>query len=295
MGKLFTGTLKRGILVEYKRYIKDFLYWLIGCAVYAFSVVSLLEPNKISPGGFAGVATVLSVVLTLPSGTILLLLNVPLMLFAFKKLGGGFILKTVAVTFILSFLLNIGEIMFPKFELNPVLAAVFGGIISGFGLSLILLRGATTGGVDIIAIFVNSKRPHFSVGRIIMIFDAFVIALAALVYSNIESALFSLVTIYAATQVMDNILYGADKGKIVLIVTKNSEEIINQIAGKLNRGVTKISSRGGFTNEENEMLFCAVRKYEVANLVEIIKSADNNAFTVITDAGEIIGQGFKNI
>ncbi len=295
MGKLFTRTLKRGYLVEYKRYIKDFLYWLIGCAIYSFSVVSLLEPNRISPGGFTGISTVLSVVTPIPSGTILLILNVPLMLFAFKKLGGGFILKTVAVTFILSSLLNIGEIMFPKFSLNPVLASVFGGILSGLGLSLILLRGATTGGVDIIAHFINSQKPHISVGRVIMVFDALVIALSALVYANFESALFSLVTIYASTQVLDSMLYGADKGKIVLIVTRKSEKIVEKVANELGRGITRISSKGGFTGEENELLFCAVRKYEVANLITLVKGVDNSAFTVITDAGEIIGQGFKNI
>ncbi len=281
--------------MEYKRCIKDFLYWLIGCAVYSFSVVSFLEPNKISPGGFTGVATILSAVTPIPSGTILLILNVPLMLFALKKLGGGFILKTVAVTFILSSTLNIAEIMFPKFSLNPVLAAVFGGIISGFGISLILISGATTGGVDIIAHFINSKRPHISVGRVIMVFDALVIMLSAFIYANIESALFSLIAIYAATQVIDSMLYGADKGKIVLIVTKKSGTIVERVSTELGRGITRVSSKGGFTGEDNELLLCAVRKYEVANLITLIKEADTKAFTVITDAGEIIGQGFKNI
>lgn len=281
--------------MEYKGYIKDFLYWLIGCVIYAFSIVSLLEPNKISPGGFTGVATIISAVLPVSSGTILLILNVPLLIFAFKKLGGGFILKTVAVTFILSTFLNIGEIMFPKFSLNPVLAAVFGGIISGFALSLIILRGATTGGVDIIAHLINSKKPHISVGKVILIFDALVIALSALVYANLESALFSLAAIYAATQVMDAMLYGADKGKIVLIVTNKGEKIVKKVAAELLRGITVISSKGGYTGEEKQLLFCAVRKYEVAALMDIVKMVDNKAFTTITDAGEIIGQGFKNI
>ncbi len=195
-----------------KRYVTDVLYWVTGCAIYSFAVAALISPNKISPGGFTGVATALSHLSGVPSGTVLLALNIPLLIFAFKKMGGGFILKTVAVTFLLSFSLNIAENIVPEFVVNPVLASVFGGIMSGFGLSLILLRGATTGGVDIVAMLINSKKPHFSLGRIIMLFDFGVIALAALTYGNIESALYSIITIYVASQIIDSVLYGGDRG-----------------------------------------------------------------------------------
>ncbi len=276
-----------------KRYIKDILYWTLGCGIYSFAVAALITPNEISPGGFTGIATALSFLLGLPSGTILLALNIPLLIIAFKKLGGGFILKTVAVTFILSLSLNLSEKIVPQFLVNPVLAAVFGGIISGFGLSLILLRGATTGGVDIIAMLVNSKKRHFSLGRIIMLFDFGVIALSALAYGNIESALYSVITIYAASQIMDMVLYGGDRGKILFIVSKKGEKIAELVGKELERGVTIMSAKGGFTRNDSNLLFCAVRKHEVALLLEIVRNADQNAFTVVSDAGEIIGQGFK--
>ncbi len=276
-----------------KRYIKDILYWVVGCGIYSFAVASLLTPNEISPGGFTGVATAVSFLSGLPSGTVLLALNIPLLIIAFKKLGGGFILKTVAVTFLLSFFLNIAEGVSPKFQLNPILAAVFGGIISGFGLSLILLRGATTGGVDIIAMLINSKKRHFSLGRIIMLFDFGVIALAALSYGNIESALYSVITIYAATQIMDGVLYGGDRGKILFIVSREGKKIAEAVGSSLKRGITVMSAKGGFTGNENNLLFCAVRKHEVSAILEIIRNLDENAFTVVSDAGEIIGQGFK--
>ncbi len=276
-----------------KGYIKDILYWVVGCGIYSFAVASLLTPNEISPGGFTGIATAVSFLSGLPSGTVLLALNIPLLIIAFKKLGGGFILKTVAVTFLLSFFLNIAEGVSPKFQVNPILAAVFGGIISGFGLSLILLRGATTGGVDIIAMLINSKKRHFSLGRIIMLFDFGVIALAALSYGNIESALYSVITIYAATQIMDGVLYGGDRGKILFIVSREGKKIAEAVGSSLKRGITVMSAKGGFTGNENNLLLCAVRKHEVAAILEIIRNLDENAFTVVSDAGEIIGQGFK--
>lgn len=275
------------------RYIKDILYWVVGCGIYSFAVASLLTPNEISPGGFTGVATAVSFLSGLPSGTILLALNIPLLIIAFKNLGGGFILKTVAVTFLLSFSLNLAENISPKFQVNPILAAVFGGIISGFGLSLILLRGATTGGVDVIAMLINSKKRHFSLGRIIMLFDFGVIVLSALCYGNIESALYSVITIYAASQIMDGVLYGGDRGKILFIVSQKGDRIAQLVGSVLGRGVTVMSAKGGFTGNENNLLLCAVRKHEVATLLEIVNNTDENAFTVVSDAGEIIGQGFK--
>lgn len=276
-----------------KRYVKDILYWVVGCSIYSFAVAALITPNKISPGGFTGVATALGFLSGLPSGSVLLALNIPLLIFAFKKLGGGFILKTVAVTFLLSFTLNVAENIVPEFVVNPVLASVFGGIISGFGLSLILLQGATTGGVDIVAMLINSKKPHFSLGRIIMLFDFAVIALAAVTYGNIESALYSVITIYAASQIIDAVLYGGDRGKIIFVVTSKGARIAELIGSVMKRGVTLINATGGYTNEGKTLLYCAVRKYEVASLLNLIKETDESAFVTISDAGEIIGQGFK--
>ena len=277
-----------------KRYIKDILYWVIGCGIYSFAVAALISPNKISPGGFTGVATALGYLTGVPSGSVLLALNIPLLIFAFRKMGGGFIFKTVAVTFLLSFTLNVAENIVPQFALNPVLASVFGGIISGFGLSLILFRGATTGGVDVVAMLINSQKPHFSLGRIIMLFDFGVIALAALTYGNIESALYSVITIYAASQIIDAVLYGGDRGKIVLIVTKKGQKIADLVGSVLKRGVTVITATGGYTNEDKTLLYCAVRKHEVASLLGLVREIDENAFVTVSDAGEIIGQGFKN-
>lgn len=276
-----------------KRMIFDLLWYTLGSFIYSSAVTMFISPNKFSPGGFTGIATVLNHLLNLPSGFFLLLLNVPVLVLGFIKFGGYFIAKTTVATVILSFSLTVTDLVLPAFEIDRILAAVFGGILMGLGLSIIMLRGATTGGVDIIAKLINKKSRHLTMGRIILIFDAFVILLATVVYRNIESALYSVVSIYATSVIMDMMLYGGDKGKIIYIVSDFSKEICNDINNLLGRGVTILSAKGGYTGKEKTMLFCTVRRHQVSAVYEISDKYDKNAFIVISDAGEIIGEGFK--
>lgn len=276
-----------------KRMIFDLLWYTMGSFIYSSAVTMFISPNKFSPGGFTGIATVLNHLLNLPSGFFLLLLNVPVLVLGFIKFGGYFIAKTTVATVILSFSLTVTDLVLPAFEIDRILAAVFGGILMGLGLSIIMLRGATTGGVDIIAKLINKKSRHLTMGRIILIFDAFVILLATVVYRNIESALYSVVSIYATSIIMDIMLYGGDKGKIIYIVSDFSKEICNDINNLLGRGVTILSAKGGYTGKEKTMLFCTVRRHQVSAVYEISDKYDKNAFIVISDAGEIIGEGFK--
>ena len=276
-----------------KRMVFDLLWYTMGSFIYSSAVTMFISPNKFSPGGFTGIATVLNHLLNLPSGFFLLLLNVPVLVLGFIKFGGYFIAKTTVATVILSFSLTVTDLVLPAFEIDRILAAVFGGILMGLGLSIIMLRGATTGGVDIIAKLINKKSRHLTMGRIILIFDAFVILLATVVYRNIESALYSVVSIYATSVIMDMMLYGGDKGKIIYIVSDFSKEICNDINNLLGRGVTMLSANGGYTGKEKTMLFCTVRRHQVSAVYEISDKYDKNAFIVISDAGEIIGEGFK--
>ena len=273
--------------------IADFLFWAVGCFIYASAVTVLLDPNKISPGGFTGISTVVNSVFGIPAGTVLLFLNIPLFIIQYKAFGGGFIVKTATATVLLSFFLDLTEKLLPKYTLDGILASVFGGILSGLGLSLVMLRGATTGGADVIAKLINKKYRHFPVGRAIMFFDFAVILLTAFVYKNVESAMYSVITIYASSKVIDTMLYGGNRGKIVYIITSLEHEVSASIFAALRRGVTKISVTGGFTGEKRHMLMCAVRIHEVATVLRAVNSSDPNSFTVIAEAGEIIGEGFK--
>ncbi len=278
-----------------KNIIFDVLFWIIGCSIYSAAIVMLIEPNQISPGGFTGISTVAAVVTGIPTGTILLLLNIPLLIMQYKKFGGSFVIRTAAATFILSCCLNIASVVLSPYKLDGVLAAVFGGLLAGLGLSLVLLRGATTGGADVIAMLINHRYRHLSVGKIIMVFDLGVILLTAFVYRNIESALYSIIAIYAASRIIDGILYGADRGKIIFSVTDKWEEISERVIKDLGRGVTVIDVMGGYTKGKKQLMVCALRINEAALFRRIVYEVDKKAFVIISDAGEIIGEGFKKI
>ena len=287
--------MKKTILkLDAKEIVFDIIYYFLGCALYSAAVTSLITPNEISPGGFTGIAAVVNYLTGLSTGLVLLVLNVPVIVIGIMKLGGIFIVKTAVATGILSLSLELSERLVPQFTVNKILAGIFGGILMGAGLSLILRRGATTGGVDIIGTLVNRRFRYITVGRVILVFDIAVITIVSVIYKNIESGLYSVVAIYASSRIIDAVLYGSDKGKIVYAVTDKPDEICTLVSKKIERGVTRLSATGGYTGNTHTMLMCTVRINEVAALCEIIRQNDSHAFVVISDAGEIIGEGFKN-
>ena len=278
-----------------KKVVVDLIFWTVGSFVYAAAVTMFISGNEISPGGITGIATVLGRLTSIPSGILLFLFNIPILILGLIKFGGVFIIKTAVASSILSLALTITDITLPSFAVDKILAAVFGGVLMGTGISLIMLRGATTGGIDIIAKLINRKFRHLTFGRLILFMDAVVIAITAIVYRNIESALYSVVAMYGTSYIMDMILYGGDKGKLIYIVTNYAEEICSDINSVLKRGVTILTAKGGYTGNERALLLCTLRRHEVSALYAIINKYDKKAFIVVGDAGEIIGEGFKEL
>lgn len=276
-----------------KEIVTDLIYYIIGCAVYSAAVTSLITPNEISPGGFTGIAAALNYLSGFSTGLLLLIINVPVIVLGIVRLGGIFIVKTAVATGVLSLCLELSERFVPQFTVDRILASIFGGIFMGAGLSLVLRRGATTGGVDVIGTLVNRRFRYITVGRIILISDVIVITFASIVYKDVESGLYSVVAMYASSVVTDAILYGSDKGKIVYAVTDKPDVICENVASRIERGVTRLPATGGYTGADHTMLMCTVRINEVAAVCDIIRDADKGAFIVVTDAGEILGEGFK--
>ena len=279
--------------IKKKEIIADLIYYIIGCFIYSAAVTALITANEISPGGFTGIATAVNYLSGISTGLLLLLINLPVIVLGLIKLGGVFIVKSFVATGVLSLCLEIAERFMPRFTVDKILAGIFGGIFMGAGLSLVLRRGATTGGVDIIGTLVHKKFRYITVGRVILISDIAVIVFASLVYGNIQSGLYSVVAMYASSTVIDALLYGTDKGKIVYAVTDKADEICQAVSKKIERGVTRLNATGGYTGNLHTMLMCTVRINEVSALCDVIKALDPRAFIVISDAGEILGEGFK--
>lgn len=276
-----------------KRSVIDYLFFLAGSALFAFGFAYFIEPNNISPGGLTGIAAIINYVLGLPTGAVLFCLNIPLLILGFKKMGSNFTIKTLFVTAVTSVLIDFFATILPEFKGERLLASIFGGALTGFGLSLVMLRGATTGGIDIIAVILKQKFPYLGIGRLVLILDSVVISLAAICYSEIESALFAVVTIFISGNLLDEMLYGSDKGRLVFIVTSKGGEVANAIFKNINRGVTILPSYGAYENKNNQTLICALKVNEVDNAIKTVSATDSEAFTVVTVTGGTFGKGFK--
>jgi len=270
----------------------DLLLWLVGTVMYALGVNVFATPNNIAQGGFTGLGIILNYIWNLPVGATIFVLNVPLFIISAKKFGKAFIIKTVLVTGLISVVIDISKSFLPIYTGDRFLASLFCGVLIGGGLALIFLRGATSGGTDILAKLLRLRWPHLSIGRVILGVDLIVIALSGIVFQSLESSLYALIAIYTSTRVIDIIIYGSGNGKVLLTVTKKSDEITRAVTQKLQRGVTVLQVKGGYTNEQKNMVICAVRSSEVSKLNSIIREADENAFTIISEAGEILGEGF---
>lgn len=266
--------------------------------IYGTSVNFFTAPNHIAPGGITGVATLINYLTGLPIGTLSFLINVPLMIVAFKQLGRNFSLRTLKSMTILSFEVDLVSIIFAKVGINgysgdAILAGLMGGVLTGLALGLVFLRGSTTGGMDIVSRLLKRKLPHISIGHLLFAADFCVLAVSVLVYGNIESGLYGLVCIFTSSKMIDTVVYGGDKGKTVMIVSQKPQEVARAINQEVRRGVTLLKGQGAYSEQERQVILCALRDNQYPMLRKLVYSIDPHAFIMVNEATEILGAGFR--
>lgn len=271
---------------------RQYLLIVLGCAIAACAYPLMLEPHRIAPGGFTGIATVLHSVFKLPIGLTSLALNIPLLLIGWKHIGARFILKTVLATLVFSLMIDL--IKLPALSEDPLLSAVFGGALLGFGLGLILKGNATTGGTDLLARIVHHRFRAISVGTFLLLFDLMVVVLAWAVLGA-SSALYAIICVYVTTKVLDQVLIGIGVDKACYVISKQHHIIAERIMQELDRGVTTLSGRGAFSGKDIQILLCVVGRLEAVKVKDIVKDLDPDAFMFITDTHETLGEGFKQL
>lgn len=276
-----------------KRFLLDSGFYLLGSVLYALSVNIFSAPNQIAPGGVTGVSTLLNYLFALPIGTMILVINLPLLLAAWKGLGKAFTIRTAIVTVVSSTVIDATAPFLPRFEGDKILVALFGGVLAGAGLGLIYMRGATTGGSEIVARLLERKLRHIPIGRLILLVDGVVVAASALVYRNVESALYAMVLIFVSSSMMDALVYGGDSGKMLLIMTRREQEVADEVMLRMKRGVTMLNATGAYTGDERKVLLCAVRRSEMYQLRTLVHDMDPNAFMIVVSTDEVLGEGFK--
>ena len=276
---------------NWKEFLIDTLIFILASTAFSIGINCFLANNNILNGGITGIATILNYLFDLPIGTGIFIMNMPLLLIALRKLGLLFVFRTFWVIAISSVIIDLGAFL-PVYKNDLLLSSIFGGVLSGLSLGIIFLRNATTGGVDIIARLIKLRHPHITLGKSIFILDAVVIITGGIIYNNLESMLYAAVAIFVSAQVLDYIIYGISRGATIMIISEKNDEIRQLLINDLNRGVTVLKGQGGYSGNDNKVLLCACYDNQIQKIIKKIKSADENAFFIITQAKQIIGEGF---
>lgn len=277
----------------FQKMFLDGLFICAGTIIHAIGIDMLIQPNKLTPGGLTGLAVQLNYLIDLPTGVLVLLMNIPLFILGYIKLGGKFVISSAAATVVSSIALDLLKLVLPIYEGDRLLVALFGGAITGFGISLLYLRDSSLGGSDIVCTIINKRFSHLPVGKISLFLNAIVIISAMFVYGNIDSALYSAIAAFVSSQVVDAMLLGADSGKTLMTITHSPYPIADEIHRLTGRGATVLTVSGTYTHEEKYLLLCVAKRFEFTKIKRIVKRIDPNAFVIVGDASEIIGNGFK--
>ena len=296
-------------ILNKKTGIVDIAYFIVGAIIYALSMNVFILPHRIVPGGISGIASILQNTIGWDAGIMYFVLNVPLFIAAFACFGFKFVSKTfIAMTLVSVFTELIAKV-FPKLQYFPMdddpaiglIAAICAGVTSGLGLAIIFLRGATTGGSEIAAKLMRLRFPGVSFGRMIFLVDLVVITTGYIVFkstgvTNAEnSAIFSLIVVYLTSAVIDTVLDGNSVARVALIVSGNTDGIKRALMEEMQRGVTVLHGSGGYTNNDMNVIMCAIRRQQVQECRRIVKECDGKAFVIILHATEVLGQGFEDV
>lgn len=275
-----------------KQLLKTILFILAGSVLYALGISVFLAPNQLASGGVTGIAIILNHISSIPIGTITLLINIPLILLGLWKFGIKFLFSTTVTVVLSSLLINIFEPI-GALTNDLLLCCLAGGSLLSIGIGFIFKAGATTGGSDILVRLLRLKFKHIKTGKIFLLTDSVVILLSAIVFRDLEIALYAALCVVIQSFVLDIVLYGTDGARLIYIISDHHTQIAQTLLEKLSIGATYMDGSGAFTQQNKKVILCAMRKQLLPQAREIVLEADENAFMIITSANEVFGEGFK--
>ena len=270
----------------------DVIKTAIGCALFALGFDLFLMPGGMNAGGLSGLAMILVHVTGLGTvGLVSALMNIPLFVLGGMKIGKKFFLGSLLGMLFSSVFIDLFSIL-PTPQVEPLIGAVYGGLICGIGLGFVFAAGVSTGGSDIIVRLLKLKWRHVPIGVISMCFDACVAVLTGIVYREVSSALYTGIAIYITGKIIDMVVYSFDYSKVALIITKEYEQVAQVISDKLERGATYLYGEGTYSRKETKVVLTAVKKQQIAELKELVVNIDPDAFIIVQEAHQVLGDGF---
>ncbi len=273
--------------------VGDYVVMTLAAAVYGIAIGLFLDPNSLAPGGIAGTAVILNRLLPLETGTLVLIMNVPIFLFGLWQFGIRFMVSTIYSTVLASLCINFfGK--YPAVTQEPLLAALVGGSLAAVGLGMTFRSKSTTGGTDIIVKYLRKKMPYLKTGILMMSIDVVVVTASAFVFGDIEKALYAGISVGVTSFVLDLVLYGRDGAKLIYIISDHPEKISKRLLEELDVGVTFLEGAGAYSGKEKQVIFCVLKKPLSPRAEAIVKEEDAQAFMIVTNATEIYGEGYKS-
>lgn len=274
--------------------LKNYVILTAAAVIYAVAISLFLDPNNIAPGGVTGISILVNRFTKMPTGTVNMMINIPIVLLGLWKFGWRFICSTMYALALITVFIN-SLAAYGAVTDDLLIAAVIGGALIGVALALVFKAGATTGGIDIIVKVVRTKRRHIKTNILFLAFDSMVILASWMVFQDLTVAFYAGIAVITDSIVMDKILYGSDEAKMIFVICDKPEQVKQRLFGELDLTATIIPAKGAYTNAPKEMLMIVTRKQVYPKLEEVVKDEDASAFMIVSSASEIFGEGYKDI
>lgn len=277
-----------------KKWSIDILIDILGGIFIALGTYNFAAAAEFPMVGVNGIALIFYQLWGLPIGRTAMLLNIPIAVFCFKVLGRRFFLRSVRTILITSFLMDYAAPLFPVYEGDRMLAAICTGILSGLGFALIYMRDSSTGGADFIILSLKALHPHLTIGKISFAMDAVIVLLGVMIVSkDIDSLIYGIIISFLLSTMVDKVMYGISAGKLTLIVTEHSREVAEKIDRATGRGATFLKAQGSYSGEDKDVVMCACNNKQMYGIRSVVKEIDPDAFIIIMESNEVLGEGFK--
>lgn len=273
--------------------ICEYLVIAFASVFYAIGISLFLDPNKLAPGGITGIAIIINRFIDMPTGVLVLIMNVPIMIIGIWKFGLKFFVSTIVATILGSVFIDVAA-KFPVATNDLLLCSLIGGIFMGVSIGLIFKVGASTGGTDIIARLLKLRLPHVETGKLFIIVDIIIVLASAIAFRDIELAAYAGICVFVSGKALDFVLYGGEGARLIFVISEKEEEIAERFMTDLDSGVTYVNGIGAYTSADKRIIMCAMTKQMLPKAQDIVKAIDVNAFIIVTSANEIVGEGYKS-
>lgn len=278
-----------------RTFLRTYAWIVLGSIGYCVGFNWMFVPNQIGFGGITGIAQVINALIpALPIGGMTFVMNLPLFYFGWRRIGTHLLVSSLFSMFLTSWGLDVLTALYTFQPMDPMLAAVFGGLLSGVSIGIIFAQGATTGGTDLAARLVKLKFPWLPLGKVLMALDVAVLIAVGVAFGQLSSTLYGIIAMFISSYFTDMVLYGLDRSKVAYIVSDRPEEVSRAITSQLDRGATVLHATGAYSGQEKKVLMCAFSQKQIVALKQLVFALDPNAFVIVCSTQEVTGKGFRS-